>query len=277
MKTILVTGDWQTGSQFGLYPRGFTNSANVLVNLNVAQEYLLTCYEHMIETLPPLDIVIFNGDIIDGCQPKSGGAFLCEQQPDWQVLAALELCKPLLNRVKPGGAVYCTEGTDYHDGLVGSEAELFARGVGATRRPDKHYAWDWLRLRVDGVLLDVAHHLSGFQRYRSAALDREIGFANENADWIDPPDAIFRSHTHSGWQMLEMGLQVSVALPAFEVQTQYARRKAPNRFVSRYIGAALANIDPAWRKMNQNPVQVIKLLYDHPKIGEAVYGEQAKS
>jgi hypothetical protein len=277
MKTILVTGDWQAGSQFGLFPRGFTNSADLLVTLNKAQEYLLSCYEHMISGLPPLDIVIFNGDIIDGCQPKSGGAFLCEQQPDWQVSAAYELARPLLNRVKDNGEVYCTEGTDYHDGLVGSDAELFAKTVGARPRADRHYAWDWLRLSVDGVLLDVAHHLSVFQRYRSAALDREIGFANENADWIDPPDAIFRSHTHSGWRLVEDGLQVAVSIPAFEVQTQYARRKAPNRFVSRYIGAALANIDPAWRKMNQNPVQPIKLLYEHPKIGEVVYGEQAKS
>ena len=267
-KDILLIADAHIGSPAAPFPVGFQLSTGAIYQLNIGQLYLNDCFGHMVNRLPPLDGVVFVGDIIDGKQIKDGCNNLVELNMLWQVRAAREMFKPVLAKLKPDGFVYVLEGTDYHEGPYGEYSEAFGEWLNAKRSPDGHFAWSWLRRRVEGMLLDISHHTSYFMRNRSGPLDRELGFAAENATWMGEPDAIIRAHTHVGYRAIYDGLQLAVSVPSWELQTRYAAHgKMPNRMISRHIGSVLIRVDARWKARNLPPVQSTPLIYPHPKWG----------
>ena len=49
-------------------------STGVELNLNVGQEYLWECWKHFIQDVPPrIDVLVINGDAIDGQNVKEQG------------------------------------------------------------------------------------------------------------------------------------------------------------------------------------------------------------
>lgn len=267
MKTGLAIGDLHSGSQFAPFPDGFQTSYNAVYKPNIGQEYVNRCLVDMAASLPPLDFIILGGDMIDGQQPADEARYLCEPDPIWQARAAYELLAPILAKLKSGGKVFALEGTDYHDGISGSAAEGLAERCNAEPGPDGHFAWPWLRLDVDGVVLDCAHRLSYFLRYRATALEREQGFIAEQNGWSGNVDAIVRFHTHSEYLCLQQGLKIAIAVPGWQMQTHYAKRSlSPNRLISRWLGSVLLNVDASWRERGQAVVQPTPLLYAHPKM-----------
>ena len=267
MRTALIVGDLHCGSLYAPFPAGFVTSYGSEYAPNIGQRYLNECWQDMAGKLPALDVIFANGDMIDGQQPKDEGRFLCEPDPVFQARAARILLAPILSKLKPSGVVLWREGTDYHEGRAAMHAEALAEWCGA-RPTAGRYAKAWEITDVDGVVLDVAHNAPGFERYRASALDKLLGFAAENADWLGGTDCIVRSHLHLDYWCVQHGLQVAVHCPAWELQTHYAQKsKAPMRMLSRWIGSVLLNIDAAWRERNQAAVQVVPLLYEHPRPG----------
>ena len=267
MQTALVIGDLHAGSPYAPFPAGFVTSYGTEHAPNPAQVYLNQCWAHMADHLPPLDCIFANGDMIDGQQPKDEGRYLCEPDPVWQARAARELLAPVLAKLKPGGKVFWREGTDYHEGRAARDAESLAEWCGAEHDHGR-YAQAWKLTEIGGVVLDVAHNGPSFERYHAGALNKVMGFADENADWLGGVDCLVRSHLHLDYWQVQHGLQIAVAVPAWEIQTHFAQKsKAPMRMISRWLGSVLLHIDPAWREMNQAPVQVTPLLYEHPRPG----------
>jgi len=269
----LVTGDWHVGSAFGLFPDDFTLSTGARVRLNTGQKYLLDCYHKMLARLPKrLDFVIFNGDLVDGLARKVEGRWRVEPDPDFQVKAALELAQPIARRAR---AVYVTRGTPYHSGSGSSGDELFAREIGAVQDPMGHYAWSWIpALDVGGIRLDIAHHRSVFMRYEASVGEREIQFDKIVAEIKgSPSDLIIRSHGHRFF-FLNMEGSLFVAVPAFELQTDFAKMsKFPNRYLARLVGAVLLKLYPHKKTGGiQDATEFVKvesLTWPHPPLGVA--------
>ena len=270
MLRVLVISDTHVGSRWGLFPDKFRLSTGAKYTPNKGQRYLLRCWRAMQDDLAgDIDILILNGDIINGPNPKENARDQIEQDPDWQVRAAVELLTPLVARA---GQVYATQGSPYHAGEGAQWDEAVAHALGAVPDEAGHQAWDWLLLDVEGVLLDVAHHQSVVMRYVTMPLEREQQFDQMIAAHKGgSADLIIRSHAHR-YVEANVELQRSVATAAWQLQTRYARRgRWPKRWFSRYIGGLLVEVYPGRKREHTYCTELRPLLYPHPRLTRRRY------
>ncbi len=256
-----ILADAHVGSAFGPWPPEAELSIGGRHQPNIGQQYLVENWYRIAEELPALDVLILNGDIIDGQQPKDRGRYLVEEDPLYQARAAHLLLQPFLakSRVR-----YCTEGTGYHEGDGAMAAEWLAREIGAVNK-DEHHCWDWLLLEMGGLNWDIAHRQSIMMRYRSTAMEREMQFS---AMLSDSADVLVRSHNHS-YAYLQMvsdgGLQHSVSTPAWQLQTHFARTSiSPNRLFSSQLGMVV--LETEGKAVFPRP-----FLFAHPPMRRAIH------
>jgi hypothetical protein len=255
--------DVHCGSAFAPWPESGQLSVGGKHVPNIGQKYLNDHWYETAKEIPDLDILVFDGDVIDGDQWKSLGRHTVEVDHQYQSRAALELLDPFLNKSR---VRYVCEGTEYHDGKAGMWAEWLAREVGAVPK-DQHICWDWLLLEIDGLKCDIAHAQSYMMRYRSTALEREMQFScmlGENADLIA------RAHVHN-YGMVQMpkpgGLQTAISLPAWQFDCHYIRTgKTPNRSIELMMGCVIVEILPR-KRLLVNP----GYLFEHPPLRRSVY------
>ena len=267
---MLIVSDMHVGSAFAPFPEGFTLSTGSVLDLNVGQRYLLTCWQDMLGRAK-FDYLIFNGDIIDGQNKKLEARYRVEVDPQWQVSAALELARSL---AQTATGIYVTKGTDYHVREAAQDDESFGQRIGAIPDPLGHHAWDWLLLDIEGVFLDIAHHRSSVLRYESMPLEREEQFDLLTADLKEggASDVIIRSHGHR-YVVVNADGRLSVSTPAWCLQTSYAARSRwPNRWLSRLIGSVQLDIYPKLKTGDPRQdrgefIEVKSLTYPHPKKG----------
>ena len=146
MLRVLVISDTHVGSRWGLFPDKFRLSTGAKYTPNKGQRYLLRCWRAMQDDLAgDIDILILNGDIINGPNPKENARDQIEQDPDWQVRAAVELLTPLVARA---GQVYATQGSPYHAGegaQWGCGGPLGARGSKQPKKRLSNTPLEWRR------------------------------------------------------------------------------------------------------------------------------------
>jgi hypothetical protein len=184
MRTIVILSDTHCGSVFGLTPPNQFSAHHRSLQSEGWQ-----AYQKMFRKWFRPDILIANGDLIEGTQSKQGGAELIT--PDRNVQAGMAVDCLREWRAKK---IFLTYGTKYH---VGEQAEDFeysiAETLGATIEGR-------LYLRVEGMTLDVRHKVgtSGIPHGRATALMKEMMWdlieeAKENGPKVD---IVIRSHAH---------------------------------------------------------------------------------
>lgn len=277
MLSALVLSDLHVGSAFALFPPRFTLSTGALVGLNVGQQYLYQCWQDFKARLPAtLDILVLVGDIIDGQNPREGGADLTEVKPEWQQRAALEFLAPVAERCQ---AVYAVRGTHYHSGEAGAWEEALAKRLGAVPDPMGNHAPYWHHLDIEGVYLDIAHRQSATIRYGSSMLERELQFMlmRTQAEAVEPDDLILRGHVHTYRYVNDDGF-LAVSCPAWQIPASFVQRSiTPNRKRARLFGGLLIKLWPGRKRMstrNREEFVEIKFLdYNQPALGRLHYGE----
>lgn len=256
---IGVTSDQHVGSAFGLWAPEVKLSSGGHYQLHKGQRYLLQHWQRIAAELPPLDVLIWNGDAIDGRQPKSHGRYIIEPEPVKQVEVLLELARPFLARVRDGGQVFVLRGTQYHD-EDDAAMETFAREIGAQRDDYGHYSWDWLLIEWRHIVFDIAHSQSLATRYRAMPLEREGQFSDMAGLQAD---VVVRGHIHNPhWHYIEGGnrlpMRLEVSAPPWQLQPAYAQRsRMPNRLLTRNLGMLVLEVEEDW-------VSVRPYLFAHP-------------
>lgn len=135
------------------------------------------------------DVLIVNGDSIEGRQDRQGGAELITNDRNVQCDMAIDTIN-----VWQAKRVYMTYGTAYH---VGSQAEDFeyniAQKIGATIEGR-------LYLNIEDVVFDIRHKIgtSSVPHGRATSLLKEMMWdLIEEANGVGPHvDCIVRSHAH---------------------------------------------------------------------------------
>jgi hypothetical protein len=266
MKKFLAISDLHVGSAFALFPQGFSGSTGAECQLNSGQEYLLSCYMHMLRQIPDdLDGIFMLGDMVDGGNPKSGARYLTEVDPAYQADAAVELLRPLVDKLVPGGLILGLSGSGYHGGVVGEYEELLYRHFNAKRDSFDRAARDWVRLPLDDndtVVVDL-HHVQGRSTTTIRPIYNEInsallGYARRRQL---PPEyyVVIRAHNHEGFEMYQSSYALGVSLPPFKLQDHFAAtRTDPNRIRPINIGAVLLNVDLS---TPEQPVAVTPYIY----------------
>jgi len=191
-KRVVVVSDLHCGHLVGLtpphfnpvYPRGSPES-----KLSMKRRGLWKFYADTIESLKPIDVLIVNGDAIDGPGVKSGGTELLTTDRVKQV----EMAVDSINEAE-AEMTLMSFGTPYHTGKLEDWETEVAKGVNA----HKIGGHDWVN--VNGVVFDYRHFVSRsvIPHGRFTALAREVLWGILWAEGGQYPrgDIFIRSHVH---------------------------------------------------------------------------------
>ncbi len=186
MKRMVVISDMHCGHLVGLTPPRwhYQNDGKLYKN----QKELWRFYTETIDSLKPIDILVVNGDAIDGKGYRAGGA----DQKTTDRLEQVEMAVECIEYAQ-AKTVRMTYGTPYHTGSEEDWESIIADRVGA--KIEGHAFFD-----IDGVVFDIKHKVGGssIPHGRNTALLREKLW---NTMWSERDqqrraDVLIRSHVH---------------------------------------------------------------------------------
>lgn len=229
-KRVILMADGHSGHEFGLTPpdwqyRPVPGASSSLIRRQnkcaLFQGEMWNWFSAEVKTLQPIDILIYDGDCIDGPGNKTGGAEQIHTDMTKQIEMAVETI-----RLVGSNKILMTYGTKYHvssvDGSMDCE-DVIAKEVGAA----KIGSHEWLT--VNGVTFDVKHkigrstipHGRGTPLARAwlwSALWSEIAMAPKS-------DVIVRAHCHYPFLIGDpLVPYLAISLPALQWSTRYGAR-----------------------------------------------------
>ena len=188
-KRVVAIGDLHCGHRVGLTPPAWQYSAKGNKYFKIQRE-LWNEYAGIMDRLKPIDILIVNGDVIDGRGERSGGTELIETDRLKQVDMAAEA----INYCK-ADKVVITRGTPYHTGFKEDfEDGLLQKATNCTKIGDHEF------YNVNGVVFDVKHSVSSssipYGQFTPVAKDRLWNLIWSEYDMQPKADILLRSHVH---------------------------------------------------------------------------------
>jgi hypothetical protein len=197
MKRILVISDMHCGHLVGLTPPSWRSPIGV-VGKKIAnmQDTLWEIYTNEIDKIKPIDILIVNGDAIDGKGKRSGSTELITPDTNKQVDMAAE-CINYCEADK----IVMTYGTPYHVSDGGNDDEdNLAEKVGAAEIGSHGF------YNIDGFVFSVKHKPAGSSAIPHGEATPLLRDWLANLLWKDlelqpKADVIIRSHVHKYLQV----------------------------------------------------------------------------
>ncbi len=246
-----VISDAHVGSTVGI------SSPEVVLNKGTPREYVrhyselqAEIYEGFTSAMAEMgrpDILVFNGDIVDGYNRNAHGIGVWSCCYDDQINESVRLFQPYLPR---SGEVYGTMGSTYHvgDNICG-DAEVVKRLGGK-------FSETWF-LEVSGVKLNFSHFIgvSKNSRTKSNSVMAELSEAVYNKNYYGDIDVIVRSHAHY-YVSTSYDSCTGVVTPALKARDDFIKRLglafAPRLGVA-YIDCCNGdyNIEPILFKLSQ--------------------------
>ena len=207
MKTIVIEGDYHCGSVYGLTPPNYWTKGKK--GHYRAQKEAWSERKRITRKWGPPDLLVLNGDLIDGTQAKSGGAELITTDRNIQIAMAVECAKAWKAK-----KILMTFGTAYHVGNQAEDFEYNAKQLLTARIEGRLY------FTVEGMTFDVRHKIgtSGIPHGRATPLLKELMWdLIKEAEGTGPHvDVIIRSHAHYHlW--VETATKTMMILPALQL------------------------------------------------------------
>jgi hypothetical protein len=194
VKRIVAIGDLHSGHYVGLTPPSFqwTDSDGKYPKrdrIAKIQKHMWNWYVNKITDLGPIDLLIVNGDSIEGKGERSGGTELVSSSIQTQCDMAVQSIE-----VAKAKRIAMTFGTPYHVSPDGEDAEeSIARSLNATIG-----GHEWMD--CNGKIFDVKHHIGSSSspqaRHTAIAKDRLWNMLWSYHDGAPKADIILRSHVH---------------------------------------------------------------------------------
>jgi hypothetical protein len=262
-KNILVISDIHVGSSEGLCPPNFTNSLGNISELSPRQSFLWDNYIAILNGITeqnlPVDLIVANGDMIDGKQKKNEGAGLTILSGEDQVNAAIFALREIQSRF-PNVPWRFVEGTPYHE--QPEQVRLIARHFNA---PIPKMT---LRIAVGKANVQF-HHEVGFSSSligaKAAALEKAIVenlIATTLQDWRDY-HILVRSHVHY-FRAVAMRNHICISTPCFQMQNRYGTKASPSRNIPD-LGMLYLRVDDSLLDRGMTPVAYSELLFKYPE------------
>jgi hypothetical protein len=187
LKRIVFVGDAHAGHRVGLTcPR--YQSAIHGEQYHRIQVELWDYYSKVIKSLQPIDILVHNGDAIDGKGARSGATELIHADPGIQVEMAYEGLS-----IAEAGTYILTYGTPYHTGSDTDYERVLADRLGADI---KGHQW----IEVNGTTFDIKHKIGGssvpYGKNTQISKDRLWNYIWSEYDEQPKSDVFIRSHVH---------------------------------------------------------------------------------
>ena len=203
-KTVLVLSDFHCGHLVGLTPPSrhsiYTGSNKVLLKFEQVRQQLWDMFSKIIKSLGVIDVLIVNGDLIEGKGSRSGGTELITTDRFQQADMAAEI----IRFIKPK-KVAITYGTPYHTGDEEDFEKVIVKELrdGSNKyKPESISLASHLYLNINGVKFDCKHHIasSSVPYGRTTAISREnlwnLVWADTTNGSVPRSDVFIRSHVH---------------------------------------------------------------------------------
>lgn len=204
-KKVVVISDLHCGHLAGLTPPHWHTDRNRWGE-NQQEVWKLYCASILLQQ--PIDVLIVNGDAIDGKGPKSGGTELITSDRNEQCRMAVECIKYCEAK-----KIVCIAGTAFHTGAEEDFEEQIAAGVGATLGSQ-----EWID--INSIILDVKHHLSNnsLPHTKGTAVSRDqLWNVYLSAMEIQPKaDIIIRSHIHKAIAVRDSNRSLAIVTPGLQ-------------------------------------------------------------
>jgi len=212
VKRVVIISDMHCGHCAGLTPHEWAYEDETVDPKHnkyaQMQSDMWEWYNKQMEALKPIDVLICNGDAIDGKGVKSGGTEQIESDRRKQAQMATQCIE-----VAEAKKIYLIHGTPYHTGTEEDWEDVVADNVGAA----KIGSHEWID--VNGLVFDCKHKVgsSGIPHGRYTAIAKEQLW---NQIWAmdgGQPlgDVIIRSHVHY-YRFAGDGKRLALTTPALQ-------------------------------------------------------------
>jgi hypothetical protein len=214
---IAVISDLHCGHAAGLTPPGWwVPVKSAYGNLGQHQREAWNAYKALVKLLSPVDVLVCNGDAIDGKGKRSGGVEQVVSDRHEQVRMAVESIA-----MWGAGQVFLTRGTPYHVGDEEDFEDVVAREAGGSL----HTILD---LDCDGVRINARHKIgtSAIPHGRATAVMRSAMWTALAAarDTAPAADIVIRSHAHY-YVAVKDSAGLAIVTPALQAATRYGERE----------------------------------------------------
>ena len=249
IRPLAVVSDLHCNSYVGLYPPDVELKLEMggMYVQNKYQAWLWVNFLDFCKAVPNDAVVEINGDVFQGIKPFRDSALITVSATD-QLRIAQRVIKPLLARAS---RIYVVRGTDFHDGVIGADIEMFAEAIGAEQDADtgQYSRWE-LTHRHGKTLFHFTHHVSSAPVYPSTPMARAMKEAKEAFvdDDLPIPDVMIRSHIHTYRKFIDRN-RWFIITPAWQLQTGYSYKVAPRKLPS--IGGLIFDVNGeqvTWRE-----------------------------
>jgi predicted phosphodiesterase len=218
---ITIVSDLHAGSRFApVPPRYRLMGADGVDAAHKVQDHLYKCWEHFVETVPPGEELLLNGDLFDGEDYKDRAQGVVTASLHQQSRIAEDMLLPLCEK---HDRVRIIRGTPYHEHVEVIEA--LAKSLGAEQHSPGKFSseiWEW---EFGGLRFQATHHISMWL-YQAGAADKEAGLylAAVAQGKAKMADILIRSHVHTKRITKTRGLWV-INTPCWKALNTYAVKK----------------------------------------------------
>lgn len=255
-KKVVILSDIHSGSEYAVKsPWATVREDDTHSQMNSQQEVLFDHWKDLSKKWRRPDVLIINGDLIEGLQPKSQlthcwSSDLFDQADD---------CIRLVNMFG-AKTIYVVRGTPYHTQTRGIDIEeSIAKELGAVKERSR-YSTEFKLLDISpnrfiGRIVHVTHHIAGSKwfMYRSTALARDMASMMLNESHFVERDigqkifGIIRAHNHYFWYS-ESATRIMIQGPCWQLMTPFAHKVAATSPGD--IGAIMLTMfeDGSWNK-----------------------------
>lgn len=250
MKRILLTGDWHCGHRFGLLPPSLSG----LYGTSAVRTKGWNFFEEGLRKWKPFDIVMVNGDAVDGPGTRNGGVEALTTNMEEQTDIAIKVGRRIatLNGVEP--RFIFTRGTGYHTGeredWENQVADAFADYDGVTRKR-RDYIGDIMNVKVEDLQFNLRHHIgsSGLPHTRGGPIAKEMVWhaLNELWDKLPKADIFVRSHVHY-FMKVEMIDRMGLTLPALQLYSSFGAKRCTGHVDYGFVVVDVDGVNTTWHK-----------------------------
>jgi len=217
LKRVIPISDLHCGHRVGLTPPKY-RPKNPTTKWDKIQAELWGEYTKLIETYSPVDVLIVNGDSIDGKGDRSGGTELLVTDRFQQCAMAAEVIK-----MWKAKHIVMTYGTAYHTGQSEDLEDAIAKEVKA----EKIGGHEWID--VNGVVFDVKHFVGSssvpYGKGTPISKERLNNYLWSEHDEQPKADVIIRSHIHE-FNYIGQSNWLALTTPALQGQgSKFGSRK----------------------------------------------------
>ena len=190
-------------------------------------------------------VVILNGELAD--DNYHGKFQLVDVNPKTQMATAIRALEPMLAILRPEDHIYITRGTEAHSGRSAWMDDAIGADLGAVSPSEGVHSYWHLRLNVEGVRFDVAHHpplgpgRMPWTRQLYATRMASMAYFDALQAGEKPPDLYVRGHYHVPSDSYDSYPVRALALPSWQLTTAFGHRIGGGRPYP--IGGAIVTCD----------------------------------